>query len=84
MWNRPLRYNKGNIGVLVSKYKNKDGTELSFTSKDEFTQLVKEVVSKAVEMCDEYNRWDTNSSDITLDKIKKFLKENFDLEEKNG
>jgi hypothetical protein len=68
----------------MSKYKNEDGIELSFTGKDEFTKLVKEVVSKAVGMCDEYNSFDIKSSQITLDKIKKFLKENFDLEEKNG
>jgi hypothetical protein len=68
----------------MSKYKNKDGIELSFTGKDEFTKLVKEVVSKAVGMCDEYNKWDKNSSEMALDKIKKFLKENFNLEEKNG
>ena len=68
----------------MNKYKNKDGIELSFTGKDEFTKLVKEVVSKAVGMFDEYNKWDKNSSEMALDKIKKFLKENFNLEEKNG
>ena len=68
----------------MSKYKNKDGIELSFTNKDEVTQLVKEVISKAVNMCNDYNRWDNKSSHMALEKISEFLKTNFDLEEKNG
>jgi len=66
----------------MAKYKNKDGIELSFTGNDSTSVLVKEVVSEAVRLCSEYNWHDEISMRFALDNTKKFLKENFNLEEK--
>ena len=40
----------------MSKYKNKDGIELNYTSKDTHTELVKEVVGEAVKLLSLYDR----------------------------
>ena len=72
------------------KYKSKDGIELNIGKMSEVGKigsamdLVQEVISEAVKMCDDYNKWNANSAHFALDKVKNFLKENFDLEEKNG
>tara|TARA_Y100000310_G_scaffold267137_1_gene278994 strand:- start:752 stop:958 length:207 start_codon:yes stop_codon:yes gene_type:complete len=65
------------------KYKNKDGIELSYTGNDAHQVLVKEVVTEAVKICGEYNWHDEISMRFALDNVKEFLKENFDLENKN-
>ena len=65
----------------MSKYKNKDGIELSFTGKDDVTLLVKEVIGEAIRIL---NRDDSSRKNIvlgidnTLEAIK-FLEKNFDI-----
>ena len=59
------------------KYKNKDGIELSYTSNNTQTKLVKEVVSEAIKLL-EKDRW---SSYIKIQKAVAFLKENFNIED---
>jgi len=72
------------------KYKNKDGIKLSIGKMGEVGKigsamdLVQEVVSEAVRMCDNCNRWNINSVHFTIDNVKNFLIENFDLEDDNG
>ena len=65
------------------KYKNKDGIELNYASDDTHTKLVKEVVSKAVKLCSEYDWSNVTSMRFALRRTKDFLVENFDLEDKN-
>ena len=64
------------------KYKNKDGIELNYTSKDTHTELVKEVVGEAIKLLSLYDRNCKISMNMAMGNCKKFLKENFDLEEK--
>ncbi len=63
------------------KYKNKDGIELSFTGNDTTSVLVKEVVGEAVKLLSLYDRNCKISMNMAMGHCKKFLKENFDLEE---
>ena len=64
------------------KYKNKDGIELNYTQRnDVHTDLVKEVVSEAVRICDDCNWYNKTSVTFALNKVKKFLIENFNLED---
>ena len=63
------------------KYKNKDGIELSFTSNDTTSELVKEGVGEAVKLLSFYDRNCKISMNMAMGNCKKFLKENFDLEE---
>ena len=51
------------------KYQNKDSISLNYTSNDVHTKLVKEVVSEAIIMLEDYKVADAMD----------FLKENFDL-----
>ena len=64
------------------KYKNKDGIELNYTSKDTHTELVKEVVGEAVKICSQYDFSNKVSMRFALERTKNFLIENFDLEKK--
>jgi hypothetical protein len=64
------------------KYKNEDGIELNFTGNDSHSVLVKEVISQAVKLCNEYNWHDEVSMRFALSNVKDFLITNFDLEEK--
>ena len=64
------------------KYKNKDGIELNYASDDTHTKLVKEVVSKAVKLCSEYDWSNEYSMRVALSRTRDFLIENFNLEEK--
>ena len=64
------------------KYKNKDGISLNYVANDTHSVLVREVVSEAVRLCSEYNWHDEISMRFALDNTKKFLIENFSLEEK--
>ena len=52
------------------KYKNKNGISLNYTSNDIHTNLVKEVITEAINMLDKDRHYD----------CKEFLKENFNLE----
>ena len=65
------------------KYKNKDGIELNYTSKDTHTELVKEVVGEAIKILGMYDRNCKISMGFAMSNCKKFLKENFDLGDKN-
>ena len=53
------------------KHKNKDGIMLNYTSDDIHTRLVKDIISKAIDILDEGRHYD----------CKEFLKENFDIVE---
>ena len=67
----------------MSKYKNKDGIELNYTQKnDVHTELVKEVVEESIKILTMYDRNCKISMNMAMGNCKKFLKENFDLEEK--
>tara|TARA_Y100001963_G_scaffold102627_1_gene141256 strand:+ start:1173 stop:1373 length:201 start_codon:yes stop_codon:yes gene_type:complete len=66
----------------MSKYKNKDGISLSYTGNDAHQVLVKEVISEAIKLCSEYNRWDADSMAFALSRTKNFLKENFNIDER--
>tara|TARA_Y100001963_G_scaffold85125_1_gene117812 strand:+ start:893 stop:1099 length:207 start_codon:yes stop_codon:yes gene_type:complete len=66
------------------KYKNKDGIELNYTSKDSHVELVKEVVVEAIKILNMYDRNCKISMGFAMSNCKKFLKENFDLGDKNG
>tara|TARA_Y100000593_G_C4142528_1_gene252996 strand:+ start:318 stop:539 length:222 start_codon:yes stop_codon:yes gene_type:complete len=68
-------------GFRIMKYKNKDGIELSFTGNDTTSVLVKEVVGEAVKLLSLYDRNCKISMNMAMGHCKKFLKENFDLEE---
>ena len=64
------------------KYKNKDGIELNYKGNDSHKVLVREVISQAVKLCNEYNWHDEISMRFALSNVKDFLITNFDLEEK--
>ena len=66
----------------MSKYKNKDGIELSYTNDNDTHQiLVKEVISEAIRIFEDYNRFDARSAEWALSRGVNFLKENFYLKE---
>ena len=65
------------------KYKNKDGIELNYTSKDIHTELVKEVVGEAVKILTFYDRSSKVSMSMAIGLCNEFLKENFNLGDKN-
>ena len=67
----------------MKKYKNKDGIELSFTSNDTTSELVKEVVGEAVKLLSLYDRNCKISMNMAMSNCKKFLKENFDIEKES-
>ena len=67
----------------MSKYKNEDGIELSYTQRDNVhTDLVKEVIGEAIKILGMYDRNCKISMGMAMSNCKKFLKENFDLENK--
>ena len=66
----------------MNKYKNKDGIELNYTGNDSLQVLVKEVVGEAIKLLSFYDRNCKISMNMAMGHSKKFLKENFDLEEK--
>ena len=61
------------------KYKNKDGIELNYTGNDTHQILVKEVISEAIRIFEDYNRFDARSAEWALSRGVNFLKDNFDL-----
>ena len=65
----------------MTKYKNKDGTELNYTGNDVQSTLTREVVEEAIKIISEYNRSDLRSAEWALHRGINFLKENFDIEE---
>ena len=64
------------------KYKNKDGIELNYTSKDTHTELVKEVVGDAIKLLSLYDRNCKISMNMAMSNTKRFLKTNFDIDTK--
>ena len=66
----------------MDKYKNKNGTMLSFTSNDLHTQLVKEVVQEAIKILGMYDRNCKISMGMAMSNTKRFLKTNFDIDTK--
>ena len=67
---------------MTKKYKNKDGIELNFTGDDTTSVLVKEVVGEAIKLLTMYDRNCKISMNMAVGNCKKFLKTNFDLEDK--
>ena len=63
------------------KYKNKDGIELNFTGDDGLTLLVKEAISEACKILNEYNRFDDKSAEWAIGRGISFLKTNFNIED---
>ena len=67
----------------MEKYKNKNGIELSYTNDNDVHQvLVKEVIGEAIKLLSLYDRNCKISMNMAMGNCKKFLKENFDLEDK--
>ena len=65
----------------MTKYKNKDGIELSYTNDNDMHQaLVKEVVLEAIKILNMYDRSCKISMGMAMNNTKKFLRSNFDLE----
>ena len=64
----------------MAKYKNKNGISLNYSSDDIHTKLIKEVVGEAIKLLDT-GQWSTY---IRIKKAVAFLKENFDIKEKNN
>ena len=64
------------------KYQNKEGISLNFSGNNGTSVLVKEVISEAVKILGMYDRSCKISMGMAMSNTKKFLKENFDLEEK--
>tara|TARA_R110002051_G_C8317943_1_gene434391 strand:- start:50 stop:364 length:315 start_codon:yes stop_codon:yes gene_type:complete len=65
----------------MSKYKNKDGIELNYTSLrgDYHTSLVREVINEAIKILRAHNQYDSNSKTWAITRGVSFLKENFDI-----
>ena len=66
------------------KYKNKDGIELSYTGNDYHQQLAKEVISEAIKILTNYNKFDGRSAEWALSRGVNFLKENFNIDEERS
>ena len=64
------------------KYKNKDGIELNYIGNDSHKVLVREVVGEAIKILGMYDRSCKISMGYAMTNTKKFLKENFNLEDK--
>ena len=65
----------------MSKYKNKDGIELSYTGNDYGQKLTKEVIEEAIKIFEGYNKFDGRSAEWALSRGVNFLKENFNIED---
>tara|TARA_R110002153_G_scaffold104348_1_gene242118 strand:- start:374 stop:589 length:216 start_codon:yes stop_codon:yes gene_type:complete len=68
--------------VRMTKYKNKDGIELNYTGNDSQSKLTREVIEEAIKIISEYNRSDLRSAEWSLNRGINFLKDNFDIEDK--
>jgi hypothetical protein len=66
----------------MEKYKNKDGIELNYTGNDSQSKLTREVIEEAIKILGEYNRSDLRSAEWSLQRGINFLKDNFDIEDK--
>jgi len=61
------------------KYKDKDGIELSYISKDSHTLLVKEVIREAIKILNMYDKSCKISMGMAMNNTKKFLRKNFNI-----
>ena len=62
------------------KYKNKDGTELSYTNDNDMHQvLVKEVIEESIKILNMYDRDCKISMGMAMNNAKKFLRTNFNI-----
>ena len=66
----------------MDKYKNKDGIELNFTGNDSVSVLTREVITEAIKLLSFYDRNCKISQGMAMSNTKKFLKTNFNLEDK--
>jgi hypothetical protein len=72
------------------KYKNEEGVELNFNSMSKEAKdgsgitLIQEVVSEAINIFENYNRFDGRSCEYALHRGVNFLKDNFDLWEERS
>jgi len=66
----------------MDKYKNKDGIELSLTSTDLHSKLVKEVIGEAIKILGMYDKGCKISMGMAMYNTKKFLKINFNIGDK--
>ena len=66
----------------MEKYKNKSGIELSYMGNDVHAQLIKEVISEAIKLTRMYDKDCIKSHKMALRNVRKFLTENFDMEDK--
>ena len=66
----------------MKKYKNKDGIELNFTGNDSVSVLTREVITEAIKLLSFYDRNCKISQGMAMSNTKKFLKTNFNLEDK--
>ena len=64
------------------KYQNKDGIALNFAGDYSTSVLVKEVISEAITMLEDIPGQDLQSLSGVGDTIE-FLKENFDIKDRN-
>jgi len=62
----------------MTKYKNKDGVSLNYTSHDTHTHLIKEVVGIAIAMLKDSMYYDTYDNKVT--ETIEFLQTNFDTQ----
>mgnify|MGYP003127589465 CR=1 FL=1 len=67
----------------MSKYKNKDGINLNYAGSDSHKVLVKEVVEEAIKILSSYRIDSKESMSWALHEGVEFLKENFDIGNKN-
>jgi len=64
------------------KYKNKDGTELSYTNDNDVHQvLVKEVIEESIKILNMYDKNCKISMGMAMNNAKKFLRANFNIED---
>ena len=65
------------------KYKNKDGIELSYQGNDFHKTLVREVIEESIKILNMYDRDCKISMGMAMNNTKKFLRANFNLNNKS-
>ena len=66
----------------MTKYKNKQGIELNYSGNDSHKVLVKEVIEESIKILNMYDRSCKISMGMAMNNTKKFLRSNFDIENK--
>ena len=66
----------------MEKYKNKDGISLNYQGDDSHKVLVREVIEEAIKILGMYDRNCKISMGYAMANTKKFLKENFNIDER--